>query len=81
MSQELHSVQPKLIFAELGVQLMFLQSGQDDADMLRMLFFILGVYQDIINEDHYKLVQFWHKDGIHEIHEKYRSICEAKRHD
>jgi hypothetical protein len=62
MSQELHSIQPKLTFAELGIQLVFSQVGQDDADMLCMLFFILGVYQDIINEDHYKLVQFWHKD-------------------
>jgi hypothetical protein len=62
MSQELHSIQPKLAFAELGVQLVLSQVGQDDVDMLCMLFFILGIYQDIIDEYHYKLVQLRHKD-------------------
>jgi hypothetical protein len=62
MSQELHSIQPKLAFAELGVQLVLSQTGQDDADILHMLFFILGVYQDIIDEHNYKLVQLRHKD-------------------
>jgi hypothetical protein len=61
MSQELHSVQPKLAFAELGVQPVFAQLGQDNVDMPCMHFFILGIYQDIINEYHYKLVQLRHK--------------------
>jgi hypothetical protein len=29
--------------------------------MLSMLLFILGIYQDIINEDHHKFVQLGHK--------------------
>jgi hypothetical protein len=59
MSQELNSIQPKLALAELSIQLVLSQSSQDGADMLCMLFFILGIYQDVI---HYKLVQLWHKD-------------------
>jgi hypothetical protein len=62
MSQELNSIQPKLALAELSVQLVLSQPGQDGADMLCMLFFILGIYQDVINKDHYKLIQLWHKD-------------------
>jgi hypothetical protein len=57
MSQELNSIQPKLALAKLSVQLVLSQPGQDGVDMLCMLFFIFGIYQDVINEDHYKLVQ------------------------
>jgi hypothetical protein len=62
MSQELNSIQSKLALAKLDVHLVLSQAGQDDANMLCMLFIILGIYQDIINEDHYKLVQLQHKD-------------------
>jgi hypothetical protein len=34
-----------------------MKSLQNNSKMLLMLFFILGVDQDIINEDHDKLVQ------------------------
>jgi hypothetical protein len=81
MSQELNSIQPKLALAELSVQLMLSQPGQDGADMLCMLFFILGINQDVVDENYYKLVQLRHKDRIHEVHEKCGSICEAERHD
>jgi hypothetical protein len=33
--------------------------------MLLMLFFILGVDQDVVNEDHDKLVQLRHEYGVH----------------
>jgi hypothetical protein len=57
VTQELNSIQPKLALAELSVQLVLSQLGQNGADMLCMLFFILGIYQDVIDEDHYKLIQ------------------------
>jgi hypothetical protein len=81
MSQELNSIQPKFALAELSVQLVLSQPIRDGADMLRMLFFILGIYQNVVDEDHYKLIQLRHKDRIHEIHEKCRSIYDAERHD
>jgi hypothetical protein len=49
--------------------------------MLLMLFFILGVDQDVVNEDHNKLVQLWHEYGVHQVHEMCRSIDESKRHN
>jgi Holliday junction resolvasome RuvABC ATP-dependent DNA helicase subunit len=45
-----------------------------------MLFFTLGIDQDVINEDHDKLVQLQHEYGVHQVHEMYRSIGESKRH-
>jgi hypothetical protein len=46
--------------------------------MLIMLFFILGVDQHVVNEDHDKLVQLWNGYGVHEVHEMCRSIGESK---
>jgi hypothetical protein len=49
--------------------------------MLGMIFWIFGVDQDVINEDHNKLVEFLHEDRIHEVHEISWSVSETKRHD
>jgi hypothetical protein len=46
-----------------------------------MLFFTLGIHQDVINEDHNKLVQLRHEYGVHQVHKMCRSIGESKRHD
>jgi hypothetical protein len=46
-----------------------------------MLFFILGVDQDAINEDNDKLVQLRHEYGVYQVHEMCRSIGEPKRHN
>jgi hypothetical protein len=44
-----------------------------------MLVFILGVDQDVINEEHDKFVQLRHEYGAHQVHEMCRSIGESKR--
>jgi hypothetical protein len=62
MSQELNSIQPKLTLAELSVQLVLSQPGQDGAEMPCMLFFTLGINQDVVDENYYKLIQLRHKD-------------------
>jgi hypothetical protein len=49
--------------------------------MLLILFLILGVDQDVINEDHDKLVQFRHEYRVHQVHEICRSIGEYKRYN
>jgi hypothetical protein len=46
-----------------------------------MLFFIFGIDQDVVNEDHDKIVQLWHENGVHQVHEICRSIGESKRHN
>jgi hypothetical protein len=49
--------------------------------MALMLFSILGIDQNIINENHDKLVQFHHEYGVHQIHEVSRGIGQFERHD
>jgi hypothetical protein len=46
-----------------------------------MLFLTLGIDQNVINEDNDKLIQLWHKYGVHRVHEMCRSIGEPKRHN
>jgi hypothetical protein len=56
-------------------------SARMHTEMLHMLFFILGVDQDVINEHLNKLVQLWHEYKVHQVHEMCRSIGESKRHN
>jgi hypothetical protein len=61
-------------------ELMVPKSLQNNLEMPHMLFFIFGVDQDVINEDHNKLVQLRHEFGVHQVYEMCRSIGESKRH-
>jgi hypothetical protein len=81
MPKKQNFLQPKSTLAELGIELIVSKSLQNDSEMLRILFFTLGIDQDVINEDHDKLVQLWHKRGVHQVHEMCRSIGESKRHN
>jgi uncharacterized protein with PIN domain len=62
VTQEFHTIQPELIFRELSIEFVISQSLQDNTKMLRMLGFALGINENIIDEDHYELVQFIHED-------------------
>jgi hypothetical protein len=62
VTNEFHTIQLEFTFRELGIEFVISQSLQDNAKMLRMLGFILGKNEDIINEYHYELVQFIHED-------------------
>jgi hypothetical protein len=53
-------LQPESTLAELGVELMVSKLLQNNTEMPHMLFFILGVDQDVINEGHDELVQLRH---------------------
>ena len=41
---------------------------------------ILGIYQDIVNEDNYELIKVRVKHPIHEVHKCNRCICQTKWH-
>jgi hypothetical protein len=56
MTQELNFGQPELALAELCIQLMITQSLKHNAEMLFMLFLTFRKDQDVIYEDHDKLV-------------------------
>jgi hypothetical protein len=78
MTKKGYFLQPGCALAELGIELMVIKSLQNNLKMLLMLFFILGVDQDVIDEDHDELVQLRHEYGVHQVHEMCRSIGESK---
>jgi hypothetical protein len=81
MSKKGNFLQPKSTLAEFGIELMVPESLQNNSEMLRMLFFILEIDQDVINKDHDKLVQLQREYGVHQVYEMCRSIGEPKRHN
>jgi hypothetical protein len=48
---------------------MITQSLKHNAEMLFMFLLTFRKDQDIVNEDHDKLVQFIHENRIHQVHE------------
>jgi hypothetical protein len=61
MSKKRRFLQPESAHAEFDIELMVSKSLQNNAEMLRMLFFTLEIDQDVINEDHDKLIQLRHE--------------------
>ena len=43
-----------------------------------MLLFILGIYENIINEHHYEFVEIVHEPTVHQIHEVSWRIRQSK---
>jgi hypothetical protein len=80
VTQELNFGQPELTLAELCIQLMITQSLKYNVEMLSMLFLTFRKDQDVINEDHDKLVQLLHKNRVHQVHEVSGGIGQSKRH-
>jgi hypothetical protein len=81
MSKKRNFLQLESTLAKFGIELMVSKSLQNNLEVLRMLFFTLGIDQVVINEDHDKLIQLWHEHGVHQVHEMCRSIGESKRHN
>jgi hypothetical protein len=46
-----------------------------------MFFLYPSEYKDIINEDHYELIQIFHEHLIHEVHEVGGCIGQSERHN
>src|SRR6185312_16380255 len=68
-------------FTLFSIELMVPKTLENNAQVLSMVFLILGIDKDVINENHDELVKLRHEYRVHEIHEVGRSICETKRHD
>jgi hypothetical protein len=80
MTHELNFDQPELTLAELRIQLMITQSLKYNAEMLFMLFLTLRKDQDVVDEDHDKLVQLFHENRVHPLHEVSGGVGQTKRH-
>jgi hypothetical protein len=62
MTQELNFTQPEFALAELRIKLMITQLRKHTAEMLFMLLLTLRKEQDVVNEDHDKLVHLFHEN-------------------
>jgi hypothetical protein len=80
VTQKLNFGQPELTLAEFCIQLMITQLLKHNVEMLLMLFLTLRKDQDIINEDHDKLVQLFHENRVHQVHEVSRGVGQTKGH-
>jgi hypothetical protein len=57
---------------------MITQSLKHNTEMLFMFFLTFRKDQNIINEDHDKLVQFFHENRIHQVHEMSGGVGQPK---
>jgi hypothetical protein len=81
MSKKRYLLQPESTLVKFGIELVVSKSLQNNTEMSRMLFFTLKIDQDVINEDHGKLVELRYEYEVHRVHKMCRSIGESKRHN
>jgi hypothetical protein len=80
VTQEWYFAQPELTFVVFSIDLMISQSLKHNAEMLFILFLAIRIDQDVINEDHDKLVKLCHEYRVHQIHEVSRGNGQPKRY-
>jgi hypothetical protein len=60
---------------------MITQLLKHNAEMLIMLFLTLRKDQDVVNEDYDKLIQLFHKNRVHQVHEVSGGVGQTKAPD
>lgn len=70
MPQESYLIEPKLTLVEFGIQLVITKHLQYCLEKLFMLFFSLGINENIVDEDHPELVREVNEHLVHHMHQK-----------
>jgi hypothetical protein len=78
VTQELNFAQLELTLAKLRIELMITQSLKHTAELLFKFLLTFRKDQDIVNEDHGRLVQFFHENRIHQVHEVSGALVKPK---
>jgi hypothetical protein len=52
VAQKFYTIQPEFTLGKLSIDLMVSETLENNAQVLRMLFLIFGIYQDVVNENH-----------------------------
>jgi Zn ribbon nucleic-acid-binding protein len=81
MTQEWYFLDPEFALAKLEIKLVRSQPLKYNSGVFFMFFHCLRIYNNVFNEYHDKLVQLWHEDRVHEVHEVCRCIHQPKGHD
>jgi hypothetical protein len=80
VTQEWNFAQLELIVAELHIELVITQSLKHNTKMLFMFFLALRKDQDVVNKDHDNLVQLFHENIVHQVHEVSGGIGQPRGH-
>jgi hypothetical protein len=80
MPKEGYLFQLEFTFTEFSIKLVCPEFSEDDPEVTLMVFAVLGVDKDVVNEDYDKLIQLFHKHFVHEVHEKGGYVCQSERH-
>src|SRR3954463_7614726 len=80
MPKKSNFIQPEFTLAEFGIQLMLCKFLKYQTQMSFMLFFGLGVDQNVIDENDNELVKELHEHLVHHIHEISWCIGQTKWH-
>jgi hypothetical protein len=78
VTQEWNFVELELTLVVLRIELVITQSMKHNAEMPFMLFLALREDQDVINENHDKLVQLCHEYRVHQVHEVSGGVGQPK---
>jgi ABC-type lipoprotein export system ATPase subunit len=78
VTHEWNFTQLELTLVVLGIELMIMQSLKHNVEMPFMLFLVLRIDQDVINEDHAKLVQLYHEYIVNKVHEVSGGVGQPK---
>jgi hypothetical protein len=78
MLKEGYLFQPEFAFAEFSIKLVCPEFSEDGLKVTLMVFAVLGVDKDVVNEDHDKLIQLFHKHFVHEVHKKAGAFVSPK---
>src|ERR1044072_661105 len=81
MTKKLDFFHPEFTLRSISIKLLLSQNIQHLSQVLNMFFFTLGVYQDVIDEHHHKLIQERPEHTIHIVHEYCRCVRNSKRHN
>src|ERR1044072_3121754 len=81
MTKKLDFFHPEFTLRSISIKLLLSQNIQHLSQVLCMFFFTLGVYQDVIDEHHHKLIQERPEHTIHIVHEYRRCVRNSKRHN
>jgi hypothetical protein len=61
VAQKFCTIQPEFTLGKLSIELMVSKTLENNAQVLSMIFLILGINKDVINKNHDELVKLEHE--------------------
>jgi hypothetical protein len=81
MTQKFDGIKPEFTFREFGIQMVISQTLKNNMKMFSMIFKVLRIDQNIVDKNHDEIIELWHENRVHEIHEICWCISKTKGHN